>query len=499
LYTPETEKSHETAILVGVIGADETRWDVRHHLNELEQLARTAGADVVDRLTQSLDRPDPSTFLGSGKVKELKRRAADQNVDLVIFDDDLSPVQVRNIEKEVSCKLLDRSGLILDIFASRAKTAAAKTQVELAQLDYLSSRLTRRWTHLSRQSGGIGTKGPGEKQIETDRRLIDKRMAKLREKLEKIDRQRTTQRKGRTGYTKVSLVGYTNAGKSTLMNALAETHVLSEDRLFATLDATTRTVELDSNKEVLLSDTVGFIRKLPHRLIESFKSTLDEVREADALVHVVDVTHPSFEDHMEVVQSTLEEIDASDLPTLVVFNKVDALDDAHLLRALKRDYPDASFVSALRGMGLETLKDDLLGLIERDFVERVSYVPVTEPKAISSIHRLADVISEDYVYAQSMPAPSGDGSDEAAFDRPQAVARMHYRAAPRNAERIQQMVSAFGPLRVFADEEEAAPQSAPSLHGDTDGATPDADAIVLDATHTSEEPAEDVDAPDKTS
>jgi len=478
LYTPKTEKSHETAILVGVISADESRWSVRDHLNELEQLARTAGADVVDRMTQALDQPDPSTFLGSGKVKELKRRAGELGADLVIFDDDLSPVQVRNVEKEVNCKLLDRSGLILDIFASRAKTAAAKTQVELAQLDYLSSRLTRRWTHLSRQSGGIGTKGPGEKQIETDRRLIDKRMAKLRDKLEKIDKQRTTQRKGRNNYTTVSLVGYTNAGKSTLMNALAGTRVLSEDRLFATLDATTRTVELDSNKEILLSDTVGFIRKLPHRLIESFKSTLDEVREADALVHVVDVTHPSFEDHMEVVDETLTEIEAEDLPSLIVFNKVDALEDAHLIRALKRDYPDASFVSALRGMGLETLKQDLLALIERDYVERVSYVPVTEPKTISAIHRLADVLDEEYVYAHGVPSASGDGYDQAG-DRPQAVARLHYRAAPRNAERIEQMVQSFGPLRVVG--QNGQPVSGDLLDGDGAATPPDAETVVLKA------------------
>lgn len=456
MYTPETEENTpETAILVGVITADETRWDVRDHLNELEQLARTAGADVTDRLTQQLNSPDPSTFIGSGKVKELKRLAGERGADLVIFDDDLSPVQVRNIEKEVSCKLLDRSGLILDIFASRAKTAAAKTQVELAQLDYLSSRLTRRWTHLSRQSGGIGTKGPGEKQIETDRRLIDKRMAKLRDKLDRIDRQRTTQRKGRTQFTTVSLVGYTNAGKSTLMNALAGADVFAENRLFATLDATTRTIELDSNKEVLLSDTVGFIRKLPHRLIESFKSTLDEVRESDVLVHVVDVTHPRFEDQMAVVSETLRELDSHDKPTLTVFNKVDDLEDRNLLRALKKDYPDAAFVSALRGIGLESLKEDLLALIERDYVERVAYVPVTEPQAIARIYRLADVISEEYVYADD--ATGGDGAATASATAsgdasvPQAVARMHYRAAKRNARRIDQMLSAFGPLHPITD------------------------------------------------
>jgi GTP-binding protein HflX len=405
LFTPEEKtKDAETAIIVGVITPQESRFEVRDHLNELEHLAYTAGADVTDRLTQSLNSPDPATFIGSGKVKELGRLTKQQDTDLVIFDDELSPVQVKNIEKQIDCKLLDRSGLILDIFASRAQTRAAKTQVELAQLDYLRSRLTRRWTHLSRQEGGIGTKGPGEKQIEMDRRMIDKRMAKLREKLDKIDQQRQTQRKGRHEHTTVSLVGYTNAGKSTLLNALADENVFAEDRLFATLDATTRTVELDVNKEVLMSDTVGFIRKLPHRLIESFKSTLDEVRESDVLVHVVDVTHPNFEEQIQVVDETLGELDADDKPTLVVFNKVDDLEDRSLLRALRDEYSDASFISALRGIGLEQLKEDLLNLIEKDYVERVTYVPVTEPEAIAKIHRLSDVLP--WPASDSVPRPA---------------------------------------------------------------------------------------------
>ncbi len=437
LFTPENKtEDAESAIIVGVITPQESRWEVRDHLDELEHLAHTAGATVTDRVTQSLNSPDPATFVGSGKVKELKRLSNERDSDLVIFDDDLAPVQVRNIEKQIDCKLLDRSGLILDIFANRAQTRAAKTQVELAQLDYLRSRLTRRWTHLSRQKGGIGTKGPGEKQIETDRRLIDKRMAKLRDKLDKIDRQRTTQRKGRDPYTSVSLVGYTNAGKSTLLNALADEDLFVEDRLFATLDATTRTVELDDNKEVLVSDTVGFIRKLPHRLIESFKSTLDEVRESDVLVQVVDVTHPNFEEHMQVVSETLEEIECGDKPTLVAFNKVDALEDRTLLRRLRREHPDATFISALRGIGLEGFKEELLAVIERDYVERLAYVPVTEPEAIARIHRLADVVSEEYMYAEN-------GEE----DGPQAVARMHFRAAQRNDERLRETLEPFAKLR----------------------------------------------------
>ena len=450
MFTPEKKtEDAETAIIVGVITPQESRWEVRDHLNELEHLARTAGADVTDRVTQSLNSPDPATFVGSGKVQEIKRLVKKRDSDLVIFDDELAPVQVRNIEQEIDCKLLDRTGLILDIFASRAQTRAAKTQVELAQLDYLSSRLTRRWTHLSRQEGGIGTKGPGEKQIETDRRLIDKQMAKLREKLDKIDRQRTTQRKGRDAYTTISLVGYTNAGKSTLLNALADEELFAEDRLFATLDATTRTVELDSNKEVLMSDTVGFIRKLPHRLIESFKSTLDEVRESDALIHVVDVTHPNYEEQMQVVSETLGDLDARDKPTLVAFNKIDALEDRTLLRRLRRNHPDAAFISALRGIGIETLKDDLLALIEQDYVERLAYIPVSEPEAIARVHELADVVDEDYVYAEN---GASDVSLNGETENAQAVARMHFRAAPRNDARLRETLAPFSELRPVDEE-----------------------------------------------
>ena len=433
-------ESRESAVLVGVVTPGHSRWDIQDSLDELEQLADTAGADVTDRLTQSLSQISAATYIGRGKVSELKGLVAARGSDLVIFDDDLSPVQIRNLEKMLGCKLVDRSGLILDIFARRAKTAVAKTQVELAQLDYLRTRLTRQWTHLSRQKGGIGTKGPGETQIETDRRLIGDRIATLSSRLERIERQRTTQRKGRAQHTRVSLVGYTNAGKSTLMNALAGADVLAENRLFATLDATTRLVWLEANKEILLSDTVGFIRKLPHKLIESFKSTLDELRESDLLLHVIDATHPRFEDHIEVVNVTLKELGALDKPTLRVFNKVDALEEHGLLSALQNEYPEAAFVSALRGIGLEELKQRLLGKVEEGFVEHIACVPVSEAKTIAYIHRVADVLSEDYTYAEH----GGDGA------APQAIARLHFRLDQQHERELQPVLAKFAHLQPMA-------------------------------------------------
>lgn len=431
----------ESAVLVGVVTPDTSRWDVEDSLNELTELADTAGAAVTDRLTQSLSKLNPATYIGKGKVGELKRLVEARGSDLVIFDDDLSPVQIRNLEKALDCKLVDRSALILDIFATRAKTAVAKTQVELAQLDYLRTRLTRQWTHLSRQKGGIGTKGPGETQIETDRRLIGDRIATLKERLDRIDRQRTIQRKGRDRFSRVSLVGYTNAGKSTLLNALAGADVFAENRLFATLDATTRQIELDTNKSALLSDTVGFIRKLPHKLIESFKSTLDEVRESDILMHVVDVTHPRYEDHIQVVNETLKELGAADKPILLAFNKVDMVEEPGLFVSLRAQYEDAAFVSALRGIGLDDLRKRLLDVIERDFVERIAYLPVSEAKTIAQIHRVADVVSEDYMYAlNGEPA-----------DKPMAVARLHFRCARRFERDLEPVLAKFAGLRPCVD------------------------------------------------
>jgi GTPase len=426
----------ETAILAGVITPQSSAWEVEDALDELEQLADTAGAVVSDRVTQSLKRISASTYLGSGKVQELKALVEARDADLVIFDDELSSVQIRNLEKAIGCKLVDRPALILDIFATRAKTAVAKTQVELAQLEYLRTRLTRQWTHLSRQKGGIGTKGPGETQIETDRRLIGDRISTLKERLEKIDRQRQTQRKGRDMFLRLSLVGYTNAGKSTLMNALAGAGVLAENRLFATLDATTRQIAIDGNKQVLLSDTVGFIRKLPHRLIESFKSTLDEVRESDLLLHVVDASHPRFEDHIQVVESTLKEIGASENPVLLIFNKIDAITDREVLSGLKARYDKSVFVSAARGIGLSDLRDRILESVEADFKEAVGYIPVSESGAISHLHRIGDVLSTEYTYAI--------GDDDA---EPRAVARLHFRFSRKHERDVGTLLEKYMNLR----------------------------------------------------
>lgn len=389
---PNLEK--EKAVLVGIFGPEVPRWLAQEYLDELELLADTAGADTAEKILQNRPHPDPTTYVGKGKVKQLKEICNEQKADLLIFDDDLTATQIRNIEKIAKVKVLDRSGLILDIFASRAKTAAAKTQVELAQLQYLLPRLTRFWTHLSRQKGGIGTKGPGETQIETDRRLIGNRISTLKEKLEKLDRQRTTQRKGRKNLTKVALVGYTNAGKSTLMNALTSTDVLAEDRLFATLDSTVRRLDLE-NHEVLLSDTVGFIRKLPHDLIESFKSTLDEARDADVLLHVVDASSKLIEDYIDVVNDTLAELGMKDSKQVLVFNKIDLLEPGELV-ALKKAWPDALFVSAERGIGLGKLKKHLEKLIEEDYVEFDYNVPLSHYKAVAYLHEVANVEQEQY-------------------------------------------------------------------------------------------------------
>lgn len=316
------EKYREKAIFVGVIKQNDNERQVLEYLDELQFLAETAGAEGSRRFIQKVDKPDPRSYIRSGKLEEIKQYMVENETDVVIFDDELTPTQLRNIERELNCRILDRTNLILDIFAQRAKTAYAKTQVELAQYQYLLPRLTRMWTHLERQKGGIGMRGPGETQIETDRRIIQDKIAKLKEQLKKIDRQMASQRGNRGSLVRISLVGYTNVGKSTLMNLLAKSDVFAENKLFATLDTTVRKVVIE-NVPFLLSDTVGFIRKLPTQLVEAFKSTLDEVREADILMHVVDISHPNFEEQMQVVTQTLNEINASNKPVFVVFNKID--------------------------------------------------------------------------------------------------------------------------------------------------------------------------------
>ena len=382
----------ERAILIGLITPKLQRDQVYEYLEELAFLAKTAGALPVRNFTQKLKHPDNSTFLGKGKINEVKEFVISEKIDIIIFDDDLTPSQIRNIQKIFpERKILDRSNLILDIFASRAQTAQARTQVELAQYEYLLPRLTRMWTHLERQKGGIGMRGPGETQIETDRRIIKDKIALLKKKLEKIDKQSLTRRKGRADMIRVALVGYTNAGKSTLMNKLSKSEIFAENKLFATLDTTVRKVVI-KNLPFLLSDTVGFIRKLPHQLVESFKSTLDEVRESDLLVHVVDISNQNFEEQIEIVDKTIMEIGAEAKPQLIVFNKIDAYtyvqkDEDDLtpftkenmsLENLKQTWmgkldKESIFISALNKINFNDLKDLLYQRIKELHIKRYPY------------------------------------------------------------------------------------------------------------------------------
>jgi GTP-binding protein HflX len=376
----------ERCVLVGVISSDITEEIAFDYISELEFLATTAGAITVTHFFQKLPYPNPKTYVGTGKLDEIKQFIEDNEINLVIFDDELSPSQLRNIERELGCKILDRTILILDIFASRARTSHAKTQVELAQLQYMLPRLTRMWTHLERQKGGIGMRGPGETQIETDRRIIQTRIALLKEKLREIDKQMSVQRSNRGQLVRVALVGYTNVGKSTLMNLLSKSEVFAENKLFATLDTTVRKVVIN-NLPFLLTDTVGFIRKLPHQLIESFKSTLDEVREADLLVHVLDISHPNFEDHFRVVNETLQEIDKEEKPTVLVFNKIDAYlatnqeldEEIQSLENLKKTWMSklnntkCIFISAHTKENIEELREQLYFEAKEIFKVRYPY------------------------------------------------------------------------------------------------------------------------------
>jgi len=338
----ETNKPRERAILIGVLYHGQDESEVEDFLEELSFLTETAGAEPVKRFIQKLEAQNPRTFVGSGKIQELAKFISENKIDIAIFDDELTPSQLRNIEDALGCRILDRTNLILDIFAHRARTSHARTQVELAQYQYLLPRLTGMWTHLERQRGGIGLRGPGETEIETDRRVIRDRISLLKDQLKKIDTQMTTQRKNRGKMIRVSLVGYTNVGKSTIMNLLSKSDVFAENKLFATLDTTVRKVVI-GNLPFLLSDTVGFIRKLPTDLIESFKSTLDEVRESDLLIHIVDISHPAFEEQIKVVNSTLKDLSVSEKPLIIVFNKIDAFsyivkDEDDLTPLLKDNY-----------------------------------------------------------------------------------------------------------------------------------------------------------------
>lgn len=383
-------KSTEYAVLVGIIRQHETEELLNEHLDELEFLALTAGAECVKRFTQKLPHPDPRTFIGKGKLEEIRDYIeCHENINMVIFDDDLSGKQVNHLEKTLKVKIIDRSSLILDIFARRAQTAQAKTQVELAQLQYLLPRLRGLWTHLERQRGGIGLRGPGEKEIETDRRIVKDKIAQLKEKLAVIDRQSATQRKTRGELIRVALVGYTNVGKSTLMNLLSKSDVFAENKLFATLDTTVRKVVF-GDMPFLLSDTVGFIRKLPVHLIESFKSTLDEVRESDILIHVVDIAHPQHEDHIRTVDETLRDLNAQDKPTLLVFNKIDLYRqknyDAYVDEEARKEIEeglrgnlrylfgkDNIFMSAITKEGLDELRQKMERLIRQQYAVRYPY------------------------------------------------------------------------------------------------------------------------------
>ena len=387
----DTAMIPETAVLVGLINQDQDEKQAKEYLDELEFLADTAGAVVKKKFFQRLDVPNSATFVGSGKLIEIQDYVTINDIDTVIFDDELSPTQLRNIERTLERKVLDRTNLILDIFAKRAQTAHAKTQVELAQYQYMLPRLTRLWTHLERQRGGIGLRGPGETQIETDRRIILDKNARLKEQLIKIDKQKASQRKNRGKMVRVALVGYTNVGKSTIMNMLSKSEVFAENKLFATLDTTVRKVVIE-NLPFLLSDTVGFIRKLPHDLVESFKSTLDEVREADLLVHVVDISHPGFEEQIQTVNQTLSEINAGDKPIIFVFNKIDAFqytrkeeDDLsprsrenYSLDELKNSWmgkknTPSLFISATEKVNLEDFKKILYEGVRKIHVTRFPY------------------------------------------------------------------------------------------------------------------------------
>ncbi|MCB9220164.1 MAG: GTPase HflX [Ignavibacteriales bacterium] len=391
-----TKEIIEKAILVAVKTRDISTERIDEHLQELEMLANTAGAETILKIVQDKNKIDTAFYIGKGKAEEIAELAELNEITIVIFDDDLTPTQTRNLEKLINKKIIDRSGLILDIFASHAKTNEAKTQVELAQLQYMLPRLTRAWTHLSKQFGGIGTKGPGETQIETDRRIIRTRIAKLKEKLKKIELQQKTKSLGREDYLKATIVGYTNAGKSTLLNLLTEAKVYAEDKLFATLDSTTRAYDLSPKKKILLTDTVGFIRKLPHHLVASFQTTLNVVKDADLIIHLIDITNPYFEDHIQVVEETLETLNCKEKQQIKIFNKIDALTDKSKINYVNSLYPNCIMISAERGINISSLKNIFIDYYEQNFVSNKIRTDHTKGNLVAKVHSMVEDLKTTY-------------------------------------------------------------------------------------------------------
>ncbi|OQX86874.1 GTPase HflX [candidate division KSB1 bacterium 4484_87] len=396
LFLRETDR--EKAIIVGVIHSQQGRELLVEYLDELELLLDTAGADVVRRMVQERKSFDSAYLVGKGFAMQIKEAVESEDADMVVFDDDLTPAQVRNFEQLCKTKIMDRSGIILDIFARRARTREAKTQVELAQLQYFLPRLTRMWTHLSRQSGGagIGLRGPGEKQLEVDRRIVRKRITTLRRELEKISRQREIRRSRRKDLFNVALLGYTNVGKSTLMNALTQSDIFVEDRLFATLDSTVRQMPHSGQENILLIDTVGFVRKLPHHLVASFKSTLEETRDADLLIHVVDASHPYFRDQMKVIRNVMRDLKLDDIPSLLVFNKIDKIENKEFLGELKREFEPCFLVSAQRQIFIDQLKEEVINQARAQSIKARVKISLSEQKKLSSVYEWAKILQKKY-------------------------------------------------------------------------------------------------------